>query len=434
MMKLSLLSLALHLSTAVAAPRGSPTPTPTASGDCIYPSGDECDDDQYCVSISSCILKLDTQPGRCAPKGDVPCPMVSDPVCGCDGITYDNSCLASAAGVDVVEKGQCDCVIDTTGKCAFPFANPCMYPYGFAIYPGMECDDDEYCAIDAGKCARTLPWTAIGAPSFDLPEGKCAPKGNALAPLSAGDGRSRPCRRIMAPVCGCDGNTYGNSCMAGAEGVNVIAEGPCDGSDYCLWSSKWNSTSNWSYDCYGACLVEEACAAAASRMGMEFSSGLFSTSGCFSKNNKAYFSPGTEDEMTNADLPGVQERIYCGKAEVKPRPDPEDEITPCLTESECDKARKEGGIDKFLSGVFPTHGCFKKSGKAYWGTGGSSDEVSKKDLPGVQERVYCRGVSKRSSVLLSQASAESGVIVSGANVASLGLSVCLTVAAFSSFR
>jgi len=183
-----------------------------------------------------------------------------------------------------------------------------------------------------------------------------------------------------------------------------------------------------------ACLVEEDCAAAASRMGMEFSSGLFSTSGCFSKKNKAYFSPGTEDEMTKAALPGVQERIYCDGAEANARPDPEPEITLCLTESECDEARKEGGMDKFLSGDFPTHGCFKKSGKAYWGGGGSSEEISKEDLPGAQERIYCRGVSKRSSIVLSKASAESEMIVSGANIASLGFSIFFAVAAFSSFR
>jgi len=148
-----------------------------------------------------------------------------------------------------------------------------------------------------------------------------------------------------------------------------------------------------------ACLAEEDCAAAARRMGMKFSAGLFPTSGCFSKQNRAYFSSGTEVDMTKADLPGAQERIYCESKL-------EEESALCLTESECNEARTEGGISKFLSGNFPTHGCFKKGDKAYWGVGGSSETVSKEDLPGLQERIYCRAARTRPSIVLSKASTE----------------------------
>ena len=41
--------------------------------------------------------------------------------------------------------------------------------------------------------------------------------------------RASPCSRVFSPVCGCDGVTYGNPCVAHATCVAIAYAGPCEG-------------------------------------------------------------------------------------------------------------------------------------------------------------------------------------------------------------
>ena len=72
----------------------------------IFLSVNSCiKDDNNCVSIPS------VQSGICIDSNLIgnadECIEIIDPVCGCDGITYDNYCVADSSGVTSYVAGEC---------------------------------------------------------------------------------------------------------------------------------------------------------------------------------------------------------------------------------------------------------------------------------------------------------------------------------------
>lgn len=130
---------------------------------CLCASNSECVEGQFCALDDSCL-----NVGSCLPKPETCNTSDTQQVCGCDGNTYDNACLAFQSGVRVSALGTCQC--DTNADCA----------------------TDEYC----------------NAITCDGP-GLCEPRPATCPPPDGGS------------VIGCDGVEYGSECIAASEGIRI---------------------------------------------------------------------------------------------------------------------------------------------------------------------------------------------------------------------
>jgi hypothetical protein len=108
------------------------------------------------------------------------CSDAVSPVCGVDGVTYINQCVATCKGVAVASVGVC------------PTTLPTSTPTN--------------CCCTCPACPTTLPTSTPTCP-VTLPTSSCP--------------------QIYSPVCGVNGISYSNSCLATQAGVAVAHVGLC---------------------------------------------------------------------------------------------------------------------------------------------------------------------------------------------------------------
>lgn len=106
-----LLSLALVFGCGETDPAsaGTAQKTCSAAGCCFF--DDDCAEGEYCDGDGPCDSE-----GSCKPHVNHPCPLEVDPVtgvpnqpvCGCDGVTYQGACQATTSGVRIGYVGVCD--------------------------------------------------------------------------------------------------------------------------------------------------------------------------------------------------------------------------------------------------------------------------------------------------------------------------------------
>ena len=181
-----------------------------------------CDGKTYGNSCEAGRFVTSSTPGECPPSDagtcklatpqDTACYEIYAPVCGCDGVTYGNDCEAERV-VTSYTPGECPPANDG-GACELPEPRTDVFCPQH-LDPVCGCDGKTY-----GNACNASLYVTSSTP------GEC-PDVDAGAACKLKKPKNTFCPAVYNPVCGCDGKTYGNSCEA-ARVVSSSTPGACD--------------------------------------------------------------------------------------------------------------------------------------------------------------------------------------------------------------